>query len=355
MRTSDRTRDMTVASDLTGLLLSYGEKQGVPAALIREVLASVGAEAPATPAACSTGRMPYLQWCAALEALFARVDDPALGIHVGESTEAGHCGVLGYLVLSASTLAEALAQFERFQQLLYGGSLGAASFAGDRLVFEWPPHDNTLGVGLSDEALVFGLFHFIRMMVGDTADTPVFADYLRQSRVRFVHQPTAPLSAYQRSGLDDISFGHPMLRVEVPIEGLALPISNRDPALFQLLNQQAEALLKVLPDGQDQFDEAVRDYLRRALPEGRATLEGLARALALSPRTLHRRLSERNHNFASLLRQTRLELARQYMEEGRISLSEVAFMLGYSEQSAFSRAFRQWTGLTPREYLRRRA
>lgn len=344
---------MSVASDLTGLLASYADAHGVPRAVLDEALASVGVRpAPAEPS-CGTGRLPYSQWCAALEALYARVDDPALGIHVGQSVEAGHCGVLGYLVLSANTLAEALAQFERYQLLLYGGSLGQASFRDDRLVFEWPAHDKTLGVGLSDEALVYGLFTFIAKMVGSTAGEPVFRDYLAQSRIAFVHQATATMADYQVDGLVDVSFGAPLLRVEVPLAGLTLPISNRDPALFSLLNQQAEALLAVLPDQQDDFDTRVRDYLRKALPEGTPTLEGLARALAMSARTVHRRLAERGMNFGALLQQTREQLARQYLDEGRISLSEVAFMLGYSQQSAFSRAFRQWTGQTPRQYLTR--
>lgn len=344
---------MSVASDLTGLLASYADKHGVPRAVIDEALASVGVRPTLSAPTCGTGRLPYLQWCAALEALYERVDDPALGIHVGQSVEAGHCGVLGYLVLSANTLAEALAQFERYQLLLYGGSLGQASFVGDSLVFEWPAHDKTRGVGLSDEALVYGLFTFIARMVGSTAEEPVFKAYLAQSRIAFVHEPTASVADYLVDGLAEVRFGAPLLRVEVPIAGLSLPISNRDPALFSLLNQQAEALLNVLPDQQDDFDIRVRDYLRKALPEGAPTLDGLAAALAMSARTVHRRLAERGMNFGALLQQTREQLARQYLDEGRISLSEVAFMLGYSQQSAFSRAFRHWTGQTPRQYLNR--
>ena len=343
---------MSVASDLTGLLASYGEQFNVPAAEINAALKSVGVEAPATPGSCGTGRMPYPQWCAALEALFARVDDPAMGIHIGQVIQPAHCGVLGYLVLSSSTLAEALGQFERYQLLLYGGSLGQASFEDDQLKFTWPQHERSLGVGLSDETLVYGLIHFVRIMVGTELAKADTAHWLEQMSLRFVHTPTAPLADYRIEGIGDVRFEQPQLSLSLPLSVLSLPVSNRDPALFQLLNQQAEALLKVLPDKGDDFDAQVRDYLRKALPDGAPTLEGLASTLAVSSRTVHRRLAERGLNFATLLRQTREQLARQYLDEGRISLSEVAFMLGYSEQSAFSRAFRHWTGQTPRQYLR---
>lgn len=352
MDTDSKTQHMTVASDLTGLLGSYGERFGVPAAVISEALASVGVRESA-PQACSTGRMPYGQWCAALEALYQRVDDPALGIHIGSIIKPAHCGVLGYLVLSANTLGEALAQFERYQLLLYGGSLGEAAFVGDQLRFVWPQHERTLGVGLSDETLVYGLINFVRIMVGAELSDADFRDWLGQVSLQFVHTPTAPLAAYTESGIEDVRFEQPALTLALPMAVLAQPISNRDPALFQLLNQQAESLLKVLPDGQDDFEQQVRDYLRRALPEGTPTLDGLAHALAMSARTVHRRLAGRQLNFGRLLRQVRSELARQYLDEGRISLSEVAFMLGYSEQSAFTRAFKQWTGQTPRQYLKR--
>ena len=347
--------NMTVASDLTGLLASYGERFDVPAPVIEEALRSVGVTAAAAPGSCTTGRMPYPQWCAALEALYQRVDDPQLGIHIGQVIQPAHCGVLGYLVLSSNTLAEALGQFERYQLLLYGGSLGQASFDHDRLRFVWPQHERSLGVGLSDETLVYGLIHFVRIMVGAQMDETGFAHWLGQTSLAFVHAPTAPESAYRLGGIGEVRFEQPQLSLSLPLSVLAMPVSNRDPALFQLLNQQAEALLRVLPNQADDFDRRVRDYLRRALPEGTPTLDGLASALALSSRTVHRRLAQRGLNFGTLLRQTREELARQYLDQGRISLSEIAFMLGYSEQSAFSRAFKQWTGQTPRQYLQRGA
>jgi AraC-like DNA-binding protein len=260
--------------------------------------------------------------------------------------------VLGYLVLSADTLGEALAQFERFQQLLYGGSPGETAFTGNEMRFVWPVHDHTLGVGLSDETLVFGLINFVRIMLGAQVDDTSFRSWLKDVRITFVHNPTAGLETYQASGVGDIRFRQPALSISLPVSVLTLPVSNRDPALFQLLNQQAEALLKVLPDGPDGFDEQVRDYLRRALPEGTPTLEKLAAAVNMSARTVHRRLEERGLNFRTLLQQTRIQLARQYLDEGRISLGEIALMLGYSEQSAFTRAFRTWTGMSPKQYQR---
>jgi AraC-like DNA-binding protein len=76
-------------------------------------------------------------------------------------------------------------------------------------------------------------------------------------------------------------------------------------------------------------------------------MEEVARYMRMSSRTLHRRLEERQLVFKQLLQKTRQQLAQQYLKEGRLTLSEIALLLGYSEQSAFTRAFKMWVGETP--------
>ena len=91
-----------------------------------------------------------------------------------------------------------------------------------------------------------------------------------------------------------------------------------------------------------------RGLVVAALPSGDATLDRIARELATSPRTLRRRLAEDGETFESILSRTRHELALRYLERRDVSLAEIALLLGFSDQSAFQRAFRRWTGETPR-------
>ena len=102
----------------------------------------------------------------------------------------------------------------------------------------------------------------------------------------------------------------------------------------------------------DDFIGRVQQELSRALPGGDATLEAVARRLGLSPASLYRRLRERGAEFTHLLRQLRYDLAVSHVREQHLPLTEVALLLGYSELSAFSRAFRRWTGVSPARYRR---
>ena len=119
-----------------------------------------------------------------------------------------------------------------------------------------------------------------------------------------------------------------------------------------ILEEQANALLGALPR-QDEFIIAVRRCIVSLLQEGEPTLERVAARLHLSARTLHRRLAERRLRFRELLDATRRELAESYLQDGRLSLAEVALLLGYAEQSPFTHAFKRWTGSTPFDWRKR--
>ena len=92
---------------------------------------------------------------------------------------------------------------------------------------------------------------------------------------------------------------------------------------------------------------AVEKEAERLLSHGKANVETVAKALALSVRTFQRRLGEHGVVFKTLVDQLRRELALQYLADGKADLTEIAFLVGYSELSAFDRAFRRWTGSTP--------
>ena len=90
------------------------------------------------------------------------------------------------------------------------------------------------------------------------------------------------------------------------------------------------------------------------MSEGRPTLEALAERYHVSARTMQRRLAEQGETFQAVLQRVRYQLAREYLADGRLELTEVAALLGYSEHSAFTRAFRQWAGVGPKRWRRER-
>ena len=324
--------NFNVAGDLANLLLSYLDDNPLvnnadEIAVLRERLSQYNANS----------RMPFTDWWHALEVIAKLYQKPHIGLEVGTNIQPSHCGVLGYLSLSCEYLAEALQRFERFQRLLYDGNEAFTHAEGNLVTFSWP-FDYGYSTRESDETLISSMASYVRMLVGD--------DALNPAKIGFVHSAPDDIEPYVKILGCDIEFGCKNTYVSFPVSMLALKVEKADPALRALLDQQARALLDVLPNG-DHFEQQLYQFVLRAMQDGKPTIEEVAGYMKISSRTLHRRLEERQLVFKDLLQKTRQQLARQYLKEGRLTLSEIALLLGYSEQSAFTRAFKAWFGETP--------
>jgi AraC-like DNA-binding protein len=136
-----------------------------------------------------------------------------------------------------------------------------------------------------------------------------------------------------------------------------MPRTGGDPDLFSVLDTHAKMLLDQRPGSADRADivARVRDAIESELRGGDPKLESIARRLAMSPRTLQRRLSDRGVLFNDVLDEMRFRAAKSYLAPGDIAGTEVAYLLGFAEPSSFNRAFKRWSGLTPTEYRRQGA
>jgi AraC-like DNA-binding protein len=130
-------------------------------------------------------------------------------------------------------------------------------------------------------------------------------------------------------------------------DDLALPLPKADERLGAFLRDMANEALRERGAGEASPLDTLREIIARELQRGVPSLKIAARSMATSERTLRRRLEASGTSFRVLLDETRARLAREYVRDERLPLSEVAFMLGFSEPSAFHRAFKRWTGTTP--------
>ena len=127
------------------------------------------------------------------------------------------------------------------------------------------------------------------------------------------------------------------------------PVRGGNPTLAAEADRLAERYLaQVEPDS---AAARVRALLMKAMPSGRIDQDVIARALNQSTSTLQRRLRDEGTTYLHLLDATRKDLALEYLREGRHSLADITFLLGFADQSNFTRAFRRWTGKTPRQFL----
>jgi AraC-like DNA-binding protein len=128
----------------------------------------------------------------------------------------------------------------------------------------------------------------------------------------------------------------------------SLAITSADPYLNSLLMKYCEEILSNRRTRADDWTTTVENAIAPLLPHAEATIDNVAQRLAMSPRTLTRRLQHEGSSFAKVLQNLRFQLARQYFREPGMSIAQLAWLLGYREPSAFSHAFKRWTGNSPR-------
>lgn len=323
-----------VPATYVGLLYEYLAARGVDGERL------LGEPAPRIPGG-SPGRFPVERWCRHLAIAAGALDDPDLGLHLGQTITPRHFGVMGYVLLACGTLGAALQRLYRYQRLVYDVSRLRLIPAQGHLTLEWGTEHGRPG-RLADETAITALVQFAREVTGVAARLP---------RVDFVNEPPASLATFRHYFGGEVRFEQDATRVCLPLTLLGQPLRRPDASLLELLEAQAASLLAELPQAGD-LEQSVRRAVAASAREGEVSLERVASSLHHSPRTLHRRLEALGLNFRGLRDDTRRRLAEQHLADPGVSIAEVAQLLGYSEQSAFTRAFRRWTGASPLQFRR---
>jgi AraC-like DNA-binding protein len=169
--------------------------------------------------------------------------------------------------------------------------------------------------------------------------------------VRFQHAAPKDTSEHERIFRAPVQFERGDSELVFESALLRLPLVEADPTLCAMLDRHAEELLTKLPRRGGLIDD-VRALLRQSLNGGDPGLEAISQQLGLSPRTLQRKLKDERTSHQDLLDEMRRDLSVRYLQEPEMAICEVAYLLGFSEPSAFHRAFRRWMGTTPRAYRR---
>jgi AraC-like DNA-binding protein len=270
---------------------------------------------------------------------------PTFGLHAARCLARGSFRALEYAVRSSSTFREGLDRLIRFDKLLHGAPLFTAHPASSGVHFAYQsPHDG------SDIASVVGDFALASVVVIGRD-----AVGLRWSpaRVLLAHPPPEASGAAGYAELFgcDIQFDAAEYALEIPASVLEQPMREADAELNSILTRFLDGQLPSTGHHEDPVT-AVRRVIARTLPDGEPSLEGVARELGMAGRTLQKRLAASGHRYKHLAREVRAELAKRYLAEEGTTLAGVALLVGYSDLSAFVRAFKQWTGITPGEYRR---
>ena len=291
------------------------------------------------------GRFDVSRWQTLLHRASDRLGDPLLGLHLGRSVTPRHFGILGYVFLSCGNLGAALLRFDQYQRLIYDVNPVTITMNSHEVIFEWGVNQGRPGP-LVDECAIATMVQFMRNLVQEP---------LNPRSITFVNPAPIKPQAYVDYFGCPVQFFQATTRMVIATADLQRGLRSPDPVLLDMLSQQADAFLAELePD--DVMMQQLRNCLTRQLMlRCEPSLEQAAEVMHISARTLHRRLAERDLQFRAVLDELRCQLARKYLQDQRLQLTEIADLLGYSEQSAFTRAFRRWTGITPHAYRHTRS
>lgn len=281
-----------------------------------------------------------------LERIAALTDVTDLPLRVGASMRLDEYGALGLAFKAATTLGASYARVERYARLW--SSVVEYELRPDpqgMLLILHRSGARRLGLRLSNEATLASSVSLARQ-VSPQPVTPL--------EVRVRHAAPASVAAHADWFGCPVRFEAETDAILFSLETLAQPNILGDEGISRYLVSHLDAELAEIPE-EDTLVSQTKDAIAQALSEGAPKMADIARDLGLSARSFHRRLSEHGMSFQTLTEETRRELAEGLLREERHSLAEIAFLTGFSEQSAFTRAFKRWLGVTPATYRKGRA
>ncbi|MES2490781.1 MAG: AraC family transcriptional regulator [Pseudomonadota bacterium] len=280
-------------------------------------------------------RLPESECAALFDRAATLLNDDAIGLHAGEQIRPGHYGALGYVAMNCATLGEALAGLRRYHALVLDIGPMEQTMENGQLCLSWNPDVKHPYRQMAEYNLA-GLVTFSRWISG-RRNNPL--------RIDFTYAAPANLTEHERVLGCPIRFSQDRYRLVMAVEWLAQPLIQPDAAMRTMMEQLAERQMQSLTRG-DAITDA-RAAIARHLGEGDVELSAIAKQLNLSSRTLQRKLQDANVSFTQLVDDVRRELAERYLADAALDLVDIAFLLGYSEQSAFTRAYKRWTGRAP--------
>ncbi len=283
-------------------------------------------------------RLPAEQADALWREAFAAAGDPRLALHAAEATPFGAFPALDYLAASSATLGEGLSRVAAYFPLVDPrGRLEVRSAPGAvAVVFR-----SAGGQAIPPPAQEYTL------AVLWLRARHVSAGPWRLAEVRFAFPPPPADGEHARVFGVRPRFGAREPALVLPRAAWEMPTRTPDPGLLSLLDGHARRLAR------SAAGEGLPDRVRAAVDADLAgrepSLEAVARRLGQSRRSLQRRLGEAGTTFARLVAEVRRQRAEAFLSGRDVSVAEVSWLLGFSEQSAFTRAFRRWTGRSPTE------
>ena len=325
-----------VASSVQGWvlphLIAHVESSGADASPVRRLFGKTSLEDPNV-------RVPEAVTDKAWGLAATLTRDDALGLHLAESLPRGALDLIEYSLRSSASLGKGLDRLARYGRLMSDRVAARTHRKRDSLLLL--VHD-TGKTSLHPARAEFALAVALKLARDSTGVD------LAPIEVCFAHPAPASTAEHRRFFHAPVRFAAGSSSLSLSADDAARPLRDADAALAAIIRRRLEnALTDRDRSGTASMSARVRQLVVEQLGQSPLTLDGVADALAVSRRTLTRRLAEERASFRQILDDVRRDFARALLRDRSLSIGDIAFFLQYSEPAAFHRSFRRWTGKTP--------
>jgi AraC-like DNA-binding protein len=332
-------RGNSISSAAALSVIEAVRERGKPVGRLFEVVGLDPASAPAPDHHIAAEK--YLElWDQAIKL----VNDPGFAIHVGSGFDLETLEAFGFLAISCETLRDAYERTVRFRALYNVGSRWDLELRENRMRMVWTPWPvkghSEIAKRCVNEYEIAEMLASIRKMTQKR---------LIPDRIAFRHRAPADVSAHRELLGRAPEFGADFDGFEADVTWLAEPIRTQNPRLREYFDRQCR-LVEAAFARDPPFTAQVRKQLAGSMDGGLPAMPAVARALAISQRSLHRRLNDEGTRFNDVLDEVRKEFAERYLARPNLNVGEIAYLIGFHDSSAFFKAFRRWTGTTPSHY-----
>lgn len=269
-----------------------------------------------------------------------RADCPDLGLRVGETMTPELLGLVGALASSAPDVGSSLRIIVQYLHLHDRGALPALQVFGDRAVFSYVIHEpDVLATEQIYDAALLHAHNIMRVLAGPCWEA---------TEVHLSRPAPERIEPYRRRFRTRLHFGADHNALVFAADWLHCPVDSAHAPTHRALKQLADALdERVFGDLVARLRRILRALITENTGEQVLLLEEVSREIAIHRRTLNRRLSAQDTSFKALLDEARYDIARQLLRDTQLPALKIAGLLGYADSTAFIRAFRRWSGITP--------
>jgi len=275
------------------------------------------------------------------EEMSRRIKDPCFGLSAATCWHPSHFGILGHALLMSRSLRATLECLIRYHQVISDAIFGRLheDKKGGTLDFTLIYTDEDPYPRARENAALAWIMSVLRMNLQQDL-SPV--------SVSFTHSRPVCAGKYYEFFHSPVTFSAPLANISLPLDVVDVDLPAKNDELAELSDQLMVKYIASL-NNIDLITQ-VKKIIAENLPSGNVSLDNVASVLCVGKRKLQRMLQQETTSFITLLNDTRMELAKQYVLDKSMDITEIAFLLGFAEQSSFSRSFKRWIGQSPSQY-----